>query len=503
MPERDNLLELRDIVKTYNGNYALNKVRLEVKRGTVHALLGENGAGKSTMIKVLSGAIKPDSGTIIYEGKEYHSFEPKQALDLGIGVVYQELNMIPYLTVADNVFIGNEPMKGILLNKREAVKKTKEVFQSLGIEIDPNEQVGNLSVAYQQMVEIAKAASKQVKLLILDEPSAALSEKEVDALFALIRRLVKQGISIIYISHRMEELDEIADEVTIIRDGEYIDTVTMKDTTREELIAKMVGRPLGKDYPTGNYTQKEVLLRANHINNDRVHDVSFELHKGEVLGFCGLVGAGRTETMRAIFGADYATGEIEVAGKPVSIHCPREAVANGIALLTENRKTEGLNMKMTIRENIMLSDMDAVISKGVINSRKEMEIATKAAEDLKLKCAGMNYLVSSLSGGNQQKVVMAKWLLTESPIMIFDEPTRGIDIGVKQEIYQIMKNLAKQGKGIILISSELPELLGVSDRIIVMNRGSVVAEVNAKEMTQEKLLDYALTEVDQKTEVKQ
>lgn len=503
MPERDNLLELRDIVKTYNGNYALNKVRLEVKRGTVHALLGENGAGKSTMIKVLSGAIKPDSGTIIYEGKEYHSFEPKQALDLGIGVVYQELNMIPYLTVADNVFIGNEPMKGILLNKREAVKKTKEVFQSLGIEIDPNEQVGNLSVAYQQMVEIAKAASKQVKLLILDEPSAALSEKEVDALFALIRRLVKQGISIIYISHRMEELDEIADEVTIIRDGEYIDTVTMKDTTREELIAKMVGRPLGKDYPTGNYTQKEVLLRANHINNDRVHDVSFELHKGEVLGFCGLVGAGRTETMRAIFGADYATGEIEVAGKPVSIHCPREAVANGIALLTENRKTEGLNMKMTIRENIMLSDMDAVISKGVINSRKEMEIATKAAEDLKLKCAGMNYLVSSLSGGNQQKVVMAKWLLTESPIMIFDEPTRGIDISVKQEIYQIMKNLAKQGKGIILISSELPELLGVSDRIIVMNRGSVVAEVNAKEMTQEKLLDYALTEVDQKTEVKQ
>lgn len=503
MPERDNLLELRDIVKTYNGNYALNKVRLEVKRGTVHALLGENGAGKSTMIKVLSGAIKPDSGTIIYEGKEYHSFEPKQALDLGIGVVYQELNMIPYLTVADNVFIGNEPMKGILLNKREAVKKTKEVFQSLGIEIDPNEQVGNLSVAYQQMVEIAKAASKQVKLLILDEPSAALSEKEVDALFALIRRLVKQGISIIYISHRMEELDEIADEVTIIRDGEYIDTVTMKDSTREELIAKMVGRPLGKDYPTGNYTQKEVLLRANHINNDRVHDVSFELHKGEVLGFCGLVGAGRTETMRAIFGADYATGEIEVAGKPVSIHCPREAVANGIALLTENRKTEGLNMKMTIRENIMLSDMDAVISKGVINSRKEMEIATKAAEDLKLKCAGMNYLVSSLSGGNQQKVVMAKWLLTESPIMIFDEPTRGIDIGVKQEIYQIMKNLAKQGKGIILISSELPELLGVSDRIIVMNRGSVVAEVNAKEMTQEKLLDYALTEVDQKTEVKQ
>ena len=503
MPERDNLLELRDIVKTYNGNYALNKVRLEVKRGTVHALLGENGAGKSTMIKVLSGAIKPDSGTIIYEGKEYDSFEPKQALDLGIGVVYQELNMIPYLTVADNVFIGNEPMKGILLNKREAVKKTKEVFQSLGIEIDPNEQVGNLSVAYQQMVEIAKAASKQVKLLILDEPSAALSEKEVDALFALIRRLVKQGISIIYISHRMEELDEIADEVTIIRDGEYIDTVTMKDSTREELIAKMVGRPLGKDYPTGNYTQKEVLLRANHINNDRVHDVSFELHKGEVLGFCGLVGAGRTETMRAIFGADYATGEIEVAGKPVSIHCPREAVANGIALLTDNRKTEGLNMKMPIRENIMLSDMDAVISKGVINSRKEMEIATKAAEDLKLKCAGMNYLVSSLSGGKQQKVVMAKWLLTESPIMIFDEPTRGIDIGVKQEIYQIMKNLAKQGKGIILISSELPELLGVSDRIIVMNRGSVVAEVNAKEMTQEKLLDYALTEVDQKTEVKQ
>ena len=492
----ENILVLKNIVKTFNGNYALRDMNLKVKKGTVHALLRENGAGKSTLIKTLSGAHKPDSGTIEYEGVEYTEFDPKKSLDLGIGVVYQEFNMIPYLTVADNVFIGCEPTSGIRLNKKSAVQKTKEIFDVLGIKIDPNEQVGNLSIAYQQMVEIAKIASKNVKLLVLDEPTAALSDEEVNALFKLVATLKSQGVSIIYISHRMEELEQIADEVTIIRDGEYVDTVQMKSTTKDELIAKMVGRPLGKNYPEGNYTQEEVVLKVSNLNNDRVKNVSFELHKGEILGFGGLVGAGRTETMRAIFGADYSTGEIEIKGKKVSISSPRVAVENGIVYLTENRKSEGLVMKMSIGENITLSNLDLTLNKfKIISSRKEKAITEKAAEGLRLKYADMKQLVSGLSGGNQQKVVMAKWLLTESSVLIFDEPTRGIDVGVKQEIYQIMKKLAKQGKAIIMISSELPELIGVSDRILVMNRGSIVGEADPSTCKQEDVLALALKEV--------
>lgn len=497
MPKsEENILVLKNIVKSFNGNYALKNVQLTVKRGTVHALLGENGAGKSTLIKTLSGAHRPDSGTIEFEGQTYTGFEPKQALDLGIGVVYQEFNMIPYLTVADNIFIGCEPVKGIVLDKKKAMEKTNEVLNILGIQIDPNTQVGQLSVAYQQMVEIAKIVSKNVKLLILDEPTAALSDDEVKALFKLIEKLKKQGVSIIYISHRMEELEQIADEVTIIRDGEYVDTIHMNETSKDELIAKMVGRPLGKNYPEGNYTTDEVALEIENLCNEKIHNVCFKLHKGEILGFGGLVGAGRTETMRAIFGADYATGTIKVHGKEVSISSPRKAVKNGIAYLTENRKTEGLIIKMSIKHNTTISHMQSIVNRlSVVNQKKEDTIAKDYADRLALKCAGLDQLVSSLSGGNQQKVVIAKWLLTNSDILIFDEPTRGIDIGVKQEIYQIMKDLAKQGKAIIMISSELPELIGVSDRILVMNRGKVVGYLDASECKQEDVLALALTEV--------
>lgn len=492
---QDNLLVMKNIVKTYSGTVALNQMQLTVRRGKVHALLGENGAGKSTLIKMLAGAIRPDSGTIEYEGKVYKGFEPKQAIELGIGVVYQEFNLIPYLTVADNIFLGNEPSKGIHLDKKQYYKKAKEIFEMLGVEIDVKAQVKSLPVAYQQMTEIAKTSSKQVKLLILDEPTAALSDSEVKALFLLIRKLKAKGVAIIYISHRMEELDKIADDVTILRDGEYVDTLPIGSCTREKLIAKMVGRELGKQFPQGHYGTDKVVLKVEHLENFYVHDVSFELHEGEILGFGGLVGAGRTEVARAVFGADYATGQIEVMGKRVTIRSPREAIQNGIAFITENRKTEGLILKRSIRENITISSLNKVIKhKPTINSKEEKTIAHEYAEKLKTKYAGLEYLVSSLSGGNQQKVVLAKWLLTNSKIIIFDEPTRGIDIGVKQEIYQIMKDLARQGIGIIMISSEMPELIGVSDRIIIMRHGKIAGEVSSIDCTQEQILDIALQE---------
>jgi ribose transport system ATP-binding protein len=490
---QENVLVIKDIVKTFSGTVALKNMNLTVKRGTVHALLGENGAGKSTLIKTLAGAIKPDSGTIEYEGKVYSGFEPKQALELGIGVVYQEFSIIPYLTVADNVFLGNEPVKGIHLKTKDYYAKTKKVFDMLGVDIDPKAQVKDLSVAYQQMVEIAKTVSKNIKLLILDEPTAALSDSEVEALFRLIRRLKSQGVSIIYISHRMEELDEIADEVTILRDGEYIDTLQVSACTKDMLIAKMVGRELGKHFPPGHYATDKVVLKVSDLNNGHIKNINFELHEGEILGFGGLVGAGRTEVARAIFGADYSTGNIEIMGKPVKISCPREAIANGIAYISENRKTEGLIMKLSIRENITISSLHKMIRHWpTISSKQERKMAKEYSDKLKTKCAGIEYLVSSLSGGNQQKVVLAKWLLTNSKIIIFDEPTRGIDVGVKAEIYQIIKDLAKEGIAIIMISSEMPELIGISDRILVMNSGRIAGELSAEECTQQEILKIAL-----------
>lgn len=490
---QENILEIKDIVKTYNGIYALKDMQLTVKKGTVHALMGENGAGKSTLIKLLAGAIKPDSGSILYDGRTYEFFEPKQAIGLGIGVVYQEFNLIPYLTVADNVFLGNEPVKYTKLDKKQYYAKTKEVFEMLGIEIDEKKQVKDLSVAYQQLLEIAKTASKDIKLLILDEPTAALSDSEVEALFKMIGRLKKKGVSIIYISHRMEEIDEIADEVTIMRDGEYIDTLPISACSRDVLVSKMVGRELGKQFPKGRFGTKKIVLKVENLCNDCLRNVSFELHEGEVLGFGGLVGAGRTEVARAIFGADYATGKIAVMGKEVRIKCPRDAIKNGIALITENRKTEGLIMKQSIRANITISSIGKILTKiKRIDHKKEVLAAQKSMDKLKIKCSGMDYLVSCLSGGNQQKVVLAKWLLLDSKIVIFDEPTRGIDIGVKQEIYQIIKDLAKQGIAIIMISSEMPELIGVSDRILVMNSGKIAGEIDSDTCSQQEILNIAL-----------
>lgn len=498
---QENIITLKNITKTYNGIPAIHDMHLEVKKGTVHALLGENGAGKSTLIKVLSGAIVPDCGIITFDGREYACLDPKMAIDLGIGVVYQEFNLVPYLSVADNVFLGNEPVKRGMLDKEKYYALTDEILASLGLEMDSSSQVSVLSVAYQQLVEIAKTVSKNVKLLVLDEPTAALSEQEVSTLFKLIKRLRKQGISIIYISHRLEELFEIADEVTVIRDGEYIDTLSVGSCTPKELITKMVGRELGKHYPKGHYAQKEVALRVRNLHNEFVKDINFDLHKGEILGFGGLVGAGRTELARAVFGADDYSGDIEVMGKKVSIASPKDAIGVGIALMTEDRKSQGLIMKQNIRENISISGLKGLIKRWPgIDKKRECEIGEHYTEQLSIKITGLEQSVSELSGGNQQKVVLAKWLLTQSRIIIFDEPTRGIDVGVKQEIYQLMKDLSKKGVSIIMISSEMPELIGVSDRILVMCDGRITGELPGT-CTQEEILALA-TNSDKRPEMK-
>ena len=493
--QNDYIIEMKDITKRYPGVVALDGIRLQVKKGEVHALLGENGAGKSTLIKTLAGAIHPDEGEILVEGKAYRYLEPRLAMELGIGVIYQEFNLIPYLTVANNIFLGNEPVKGTSIDEKTCIKECEKVFKRLGITLDPRAQVKTLSVAYQQLVEIAKAVSKNAKVLIMDEPTAALSGKEVDMLLDLVRKLRDEGISVIYISHRLEELFEVADRVTVLRDGQYIETLDVKDCTRPRLIASMVGREMGENYPQGKYGTEEVVLEARHLTNEKIKDVSFKLHKGEILGFGGLVGAGRTEVARAVFGADKYQGELYLNGEQVHIRCPGDAVKNGIAFITEDRKQQGLLMKLSIRENVTISYLGHMLRHGIsLDLKREKQLVEEYRQQLNIKTPSIEQLVSNLSGGNQQKVVLAKWLLTNSKIIIFDEPTRGIDVGVKFEIYQIMRDLAKQGISIIMISSDMPELLGVSDRIVVMKEGRLVGELAGDEIQQENVMQYAIAD---------
>ena len=493
--QNDDVIEMKNITKRYPGVVALDNIQLQVKRGEVHALLGENGAGKSTLIKILAGAIHPDEGEIWIEGKAYSHLEPRLAMELGIGVIYQEFNLISYLTVANNIFLGNEPVKRGTIDEKTCYEECLKVFERLGLKLDPKAQVKTLSVAYQQLVEIAKAVSKNAKVLIMDEPTAALSGKEVDMLLDLVRKLREEGISIIYISHRLEELFEVADRVTVMRDGQYIETLDIEDCTRQKLISRMVGRKMGENYPQGKYGTEEVVLEARHLTNEKIQDISFQLHRGEILGLGGLVGAGRTETARAIFGADKALGEIYLEGKQVSIQRPGDAVKNGIAFITEDRKQQGLLMKLSIRENISISFLSRLRKGGVsLDLKRERELAEEYRSQLNIKTPSIEQLVSNLSGGNQQKVVLAKWLLTNSKVIIFDEPTRGIDVGVKFEIYQIMRDLAKQGISIIMISSDMPELLGVSDRILVMKEGKIVGELTGDEIRQENVMQYAVAD---------
>ena len=489
------ILTMEGIDKSFPGVHALDHVNLEVRRGEVHALMGENGAGKSTLMKVLTGIYTKDSGTITYEGKEVEFHGPKEAQEAGIVIVHQELNMMNHLTVAQNIFIGREFMKGGIIDDAKMNEESKKLFEQLGIKIDPTEKMGNLTVGKQQMCEIAKAISHKAKVIIFDEPSAALTEAEIEELFKIIRDLRDKQLGIVYISHRMDEIKVITDRVTVMRDGGYVGTLITKDCTKDDIINMIVGRVIYEDPKTKSMVPPDapVVLKVEHLNAGKmVQDVSFELHKGEILGFSGLMGAGRTETARALFGADpKESGDIYVNGKKVDIKSPKDAVALGIGYLSEDRKRYGIVVDKSVAENSTMAHLKNFVKGLFIDKKKEVAATQDYIKRLNTKTPSTDQLVVNLSGGNQQKVVLAKWLVKDCDILIFDEPTRGIDVGAKSEIYHLMNELVAQGKSIIMISSEMTEILRMSDRIVVMCEGKKTAEIDIAGATQESIMHAA------------
>ncbi len=485
------ILTMKGIDKSFPGVHALDHVDLEVCRG----LMGENGAGKSTLMKVLTGIYSKDEGSITYEGREVEFTNPREAQDAGIVIVHQELNMLGHLTVAQNIFIGREFMKGALIDDKKMNEEAKKLFDQLGIDIDPRETMSRLTVGRQQMCEIAKAISHDAKVIIFDEPSAALTEAEIEELFKIIRELREKQLGIVYISHRMDEIKVITDRVTVMRDGGYVGTLITKDSTKDDIINMMVGRVIYEDPKSQSNVPADapVVLKVEHLNAGRmVRDVSFELRKGEILGFSGLMGAGRTETARALFGADPKEGgDIYVNGQKVEIKTPQDAVKCGIGYLSEDRKRYGIVVQKTVAENSTMATLENYMSGLFINKKQEKETAQQYVDLLKTKTPGVDQLVVNLSGGNQQKVVIAKWLVRNCDILIFDEPTRGIDVGAKSEIYHLMNELVAQGKSIIMISSEMTEILRMSDRIVVMCEGRKTGELDIAEATQERIMHAA------------
>ncbi len=495
----DVILTMKGIDKSFPGVHALDHVDLEVRKGEVHALMGENGAGKSTLMKVLTGIYTKDSGTITFEGKEVEFHSAREAQDAGVVIVHQELNMLGHLTVAQNIFIGREFKKGIKIDDKKMNEEAKKLFDRLHIDIDPKATMSDLTVGKQQMCEIAKAISHDCKLIVFDEPSAALTEAEIEELFKIIRDLREQQLGIIYISHRMDEIKVITDRVTVMRDGGYVGTLITEECTKSDIINMMVGRVIYEDPKSKSMVAPDapVVLKVDHLNAGKmVQDVSFELHKGEILGFSGLMGAGRTETARAIFGADpKESGDIYVNGKKVTINSPEDAVKCGIGYLSEDRKRFGIVVQKTVAENTTMACLQEYMKGIFINKKKERDVAQNFVEQLDTKTPGTDQLVVNLSGGNQQKVVIAKWLCKNSDILIFDEPTRGIDVGAKNEIYKLMNKLAQEGKSIIMISSEMTEILRMSDRIVVMCEGKKTGELSIEEATQENIMNLATREI--------
>ena len=491
----ETILKMHGIQKYFPGVHALDNAQLEVRSGEVMALVGENGAGKSTLMKILTGIYPKDGGIIEYFGEEIELNGPKDAQSRGICIVHQELNLMQHLTVADNIFIGRESSTGLFLNQAEQYRKTQELLDKLHLSIDPKAVVRTLSVAKQQMVEIAKALSyNNTKLLILDEPSAVLTDTEIDDLFTFVEQLKSTGVGIIYISHRMDELQRITDRITVMRDGQYVGVLETAETEIAEVVRMMVGRTIYEEPKTQSAVPADapIILECEHLNSIDVKDVSFHLKKGEILGFSGLMGAGRTETMRLLCGADKMTaGSIKINGKKVKIRSPRDAVKHGIGYLSEDRKRFGLCVNLSVADNTIMSSIDTLFKGPLVNDAKADKVSQEYVEKIRTKTPTTKTKVVSLSGGNQQKVVISKWLLRDCDILIFDEPTRGIDVGAKSEIYKLMNQLASEGKSIIMISSDMPELLRMSDRVVVMCEGRVTGELDISEATQEKIMTYA------------
>lgn len=491
------LVSMENIEKSFPGVYAVKNVSLQLRAGEVHALLGENGAGKSTLMKMLTGAYRKDAGRIIYKGQEVDINSPKEAQDLGISIIYQEFNLFPHLTVAQNIYMGREPRSKVrgVLNEQELNKQAGAVLTSLNLKIKPTDRVDELSVAKQQMVVVAKALSMKSEVLIMDEPTSALTENETDELFKVIHKLKNNKVGIIYISHKLEELKQIADRVSVMRDGAYVGTLNYKDTNLDELISMMVGRTITEKYP--KRANVKITGRALEVKNisrgDVLKNISFYVKKGEILGVFGLMGAGRTELARAIFGADgIDSGEILIDGKLVKFNSPNEAIKRGVGYLSEDRKKDGLALELDVENNITLASVVDISNRiGVINRDKSIQESTKQVKRLNIRTPSLRQKVRFLSGGNQQKVILGKWLCKNSKVIIFDEPTRGIDVGAKLEVHTIMNELVSKGVAVIMISSELPEVLGMADRIMVMHEGKKAKELNMEKATQEKVIYYA------------
>lgn len=486
-------IEMRNISKSFGNNKVLEKIDLDLQSGQVHALMGENGAGKSTLMNILTGLFPATKGTITIDGKEMSFANPQEAEEFGISFIHQEMNTWSDMTVLENLFLGREIKNSFgLLNQKAMKEKANQAFERLGVSIPLNAEIGKLSVGQQQMIEIAKSLLSEVSILIMDEPTAALTDRETESLFSIINSLKAQGVGIVYISHRMEEIFRITDLITVMRDGLVVDTTPTNETTSDELVKKMVGRELEDYYPDKTAKIGEVAFEVSHLSGNDFEDVSFQVRKGEILGFSGLMGAGRTEVMRAIFGIDaLKSGQIKIDGQEVSIANPVQAIEKGIGFLTENRKDEGLILDFSIKDNMTLPSTRDFSKHGFFDDKTSTEFVNQLIERLRVKSGTPKLPVGNLSGGNQQKVVLAKWIGIAPKILILDEPTRGVDVGAKREIYQLMNELAERGVPIIMVSSDLPEILGVSDRIIVMHEGRISGELSQSEANQELVMQLA------------
>lgn len=492
--ENETLFSLQGISKTFPGVKALDKVALEVTRGEVHAIMGENGAGKSTLMNIISGVYRPDCGEMIWQGRPYRPISPREAQSLGIGFVHQETALCPHLSIAENVFLGRTPQRFLgLVDRKRARAMTLDLLKEFRIGLDPAQPVQRLTVAGQQVVEIIKAISLDCRLLILDEPTSALTEKETDALFGIIERLKSKGISVLYISHRLAEVFKICDRVTVFRDGQYIRTLRSAETCPDEIIALMVGRNIQNLYPPKSTASGRDLLRVDHLTRSgKFRDVSFSVREGEILGFAGLVGAGRTEVARAVCGIDPCqSGQLWVDGQEVRFDNYAKSIAAKVVYVTEDRKTQGLFLQMSIVKNISVAVLQGITRRLVIHEPDEQRVAQEFVRRLRIKTSGINQRVDNLSGGNQQKVMLGKWMATSPRVVFMDEPTRGIDVGAKSEIHSLLREWNRQGIGVILISSELPEIIGMCDRVLVMHEGKISGELTGSDITEENIMRYA------------